>query len=131
MITCNLGKILKRRNINISKIAKETGISRTTITSLIKGGSNGIKFETLSTLCEYLEIPVAAIIETTTTDNGMSVEKFMRLLIENSHYATSKVKIKSTKDLTRVFREWEERHGYENREFVIRETINPFENKEQ
>lgn len=97
MITCNLGKILKRRNINISKIAKETGISRTTITSLIKGGSNGIKFETLSTLCEYLEIPVAAIMETTTTDNGISVEKFMRLLIENSHYATSKVKIKSTK----------------------------------
>lgn len=97
MITCNLGKILKRRNINISKIAKETGISRTTITSLIKGGSNGIKFETLSTLCEYLEIPVAAIMETTTNDNGISVEKFMRLLIENSHYATSKVKIKSTK----------------------------------
>lgn len=34
-------------------------------------------------------------------------------------------------ELTRVFREWEKRHGYDNREFVIRETINPFENKEQ
>lgn len=32
-------------------------------------------------------------------------------------------------ELTKVFREWEIRHGYDNREFVIRETINPFENK--
>ena len=32
-------------------------------------------------------------------------------------------------ELTKVFREWEKRHGYDNREFVIRETINPFENK--
>lgn len=32
-------------------------------------------------------------------------------------------------ELTRVFREWEKRHGYDNREFVIRETINPFENR--
>lgn len=96
MITCNLGKILKRRNIKISKIAKETGISRTTITALIKGHSNGIKFETLSILCEYLDIPVAAIMETTTTDNGVSVERLIRFLIENSYYATSKVKIKDT-----------------------------------
>ena len=33
------------------------------------------------------------------------------------------------KDLTRVFREWEKRYGYDNREFLILETINPFENK--
>lgn len=31
------------------------------------------------------------------------------------------------KELTKVFREWEIRHGYDNREFIIRETINPFE----
>ena len=30
-------------------------------------------------------------------------------------------------ELTKVFREWEKRHGYDNREFIIRETINPFE----
>lgn len=33
-------------------------------------------------------------------------------------------------ELTKVFREWEIRHGYENREFVVFETINPFENNE-
>ena len=30
-------------------------------------------------------------------------------------------------ELTKVFREWEKRHGYDNRRFIIRETINPFE----
>lgn len=34
--------------------------------------------------------------ETTTTDNGVSVERLIRFLIENSYYATSKVKIKDT-----------------------------------
>lgn len=32
-------------------------------------------------------------------------------------------------ELTKVFREWEMRHGYKNTSFVIRETINPFENR--
>ena len=32
-------------------------------------------------------------------------------------------------ELTKVFREWEERNGYKNTSFVIFETINPFENK--
>ena len=32
-------------------------------------------------------------------------------------------------ELTKVFREWEIRHGYDNRKFVIRETINPFEKR--
>lgn len=34
------------------------------------------------------------------------------------------------KELTDVFRKWEKRHGYNNTSFVVRETINPFENKE-
>lgn len=32
--------------------------------------------------------------------------------------------------LTKVFREWEKRYGYNNASFVVFETINPFENKE-
>nr|DAH58935.1 MAG TPA: hypothetical protein [Caudoviricetes sp.] len=31
--------------------------------------------------------------------------------------------------LTKVFREWETRNGYNNTSFVVLETINPFENK--
>lgn len=32
-------------------------------------------------------------------------------------------------ELTKVFREWEKRHGYDNRKFIICETINPFEKR--
>lgn len=32
--------------------------------------------------------------------------------------------------LTKVFREWEKRHEYGNTSFVVLETINPFEHKE-
>lgn len=32
--------------------------------------------------------------------------------------------------LTAVFREWENSHGYSNTSFVVLESINPFENKE-
>lgn len=34
------------------------------------------------------------------------------------------------KELTEVFREWEKRNGYGNTSFVVLETINPFEHKE-
>ena len=34
------------------------------------------------------------------------------------------------KELTEVFSEWEMRHGYGNTSFVVLETINPFEYKE-
>lgn len=33
------------------------------------------------------------------------------------------------KELTDVFRKWENRHGYNNTSFVVFETINPFGNK--
>lgn len=33
-------------------------------------------------------------------------------------------------ELTTVFRKWEKRHGYNNTSFVVFESINPFENKE-
>ena len=34
------------------------------------------------------------------------------------------------KELTDVFRKWEEKNGYKNTSFVILETISPFESKE-
>lgn len=34
------------------------------------------------------------------------------------------------KELTAVFRDWEKRNGYGNTSFVVLETINPFEHKE-
>lgn len=58
MIDTNLSVLLAERKLNISKVAEETGVSRTTLTSLSKGYSGGIKFDTLNILCQYLRIEI-------------------------------------------------------------------------
>lgn len=54
---------LGEKRLKISKISKDTGISRTTLTNLYYGKSNAISFHTLNTLCEYLSCDISDIIE--------------------------------------------------------------------
>lgn len=56
MIICNLENILKERSLKISKVSADTKISRTTLTALCNNTGKGIQFETLNTLCIYLNI---------------------------------------------------------------------------
>ena len=56
MLFTNLNVLLAERNLKISKVSKDTGISRTTLTSLCNNYSQGIQFDTLNTLCSYLRI---------------------------------------------------------------------------
>ncbi len=54
MLKCRLAVLLAERNLKITKVSKDTGISRTTLTSLANNFSQGIQFDTLNTLCSYL-----------------------------------------------------------------------------
>lgn len=56
MIFCNLKMLLSARNLRISRVANDTGISRTTLTSLSQNDLKGVQLTTLDTLCQYLEI---------------------------------------------------------------------------
>ena len=56
MIESNLAVLLAERNIRISKVAHDTGISRTTLTALCNDYTGGIKFDTLDVLCKYLNV---------------------------------------------------------------------------
>lgn len=56
MIFCNLKVLLAQKNISISKMSSETGISRTTLTALSSNKSGGIQFDTMNTICSYLNI---------------------------------------------------------------------------
>lgn len=56
MLRCNLSVLLAERGLKITKVARDTGISRTTLTALAYNYSQGIQFETLDTLCLYLKI---------------------------------------------------------------------------
>lgn len=55
MVRCNLAVLLAERKLKISKVAAETGISRTTLTALANNYTQGIQYDTLNTLCGYLE----------------------------------------------------------------------------
>lgn len=56
MISTNLKILLAERNLTISKVCEDTGISRTTLTALCSNKSKGIQFDTLDTLCNYLNV---------------------------------------------------------------------------
>lgn len=56
MIFCNLKVLLAQRNISISKMSADTQISRTTLTALCSNKSGGIQFDTLNTICGYLNV---------------------------------------------------------------------------
>lgn len=59
MVDSNLAVLLAERNLKITKVSRDTGISRTTLTALCYDHSGGIKFDTLNTLCKYLGITPA------------------------------------------------------------------------
>ena len=56
MILTNLKVLLAERNLSISKVSNDTGISRTTLTALSSNNCKGIQFDTLDMLCSYLNI---------------------------------------------------------------------------
>lgn len=56
MVDSNLAVLLAERNLKITRVSRDTGISRTTLTALCNDYTGGIKFDTLNVLCKYLKI---------------------------------------------------------------------------
>jgi putative transcriptional regulator len=55
MIEIRIGELLENRGRSFYWLAKETGISHTTLWRLKKGRTLGINFETLEKMCEVLK----------------------------------------------------------------------------
>ena len=55
--------LLGAKLLKITEVAKQTGVSRTTLTELYYRRSKGISFDTLIKLCEYLECSISDIID--------------------------------------------------------------------
>lgn len=56
MIRNRLSELLSERGLKITKVAKDTGISRNTLTATAQNDSRMIQYETIDTLCSYLGI---------------------------------------------------------------------------
>ena len=55
MIEIRIDELLENRGRSFYWLAKETGISHTTVSRLKKGRALGINFETLEKICEVLK----------------------------------------------------------------------------
>lgn len=58
----NLSKILGEKLLKISDIHRETGLSKTTLTSFYYQRSMDIKLSTLFKICDYLEVSLDELI---------------------------------------------------------------------
>lgn len=63
MIKNRLAVLLAERNLKITQVAKDTGISRNTITSTAQNDSKMIQLQTIDVLCNYLGITPAEFFE--------------------------------------------------------------------
>ena len=65
MIACNLQVLLAKKGLKIAKVSRDTKISRTTLTALCSNTSTpkGIRFETINTLCTYLDVQPGELFE--------------------------------------------------------------------
>lgn len=63
MIRNKFSVILGEKLLRISKVAQDTGISRTTLTNLYFRRAQGITFEVMDKLCKYLQCEVSDLFE--------------------------------------------------------------------
>ena len=63
MIRNKFSVILGEKLLRISKVAQDTGVSRTTLTNLYFRRAQGVTFEVLDKLCKYLECDVNDLFE--------------------------------------------------------------------
>ena len=68
LIINKLALIVAQKRIKITQVAKDTGLSRTTLTTLSQNKSKRIDNETLNSLCNYLRISPNTFFEYTPLD---------------------------------------------------------------
>jgi putative transcriptional regulator len=56
------------RKIRVARLARETGLARSTIDGLYYGRVKRVDMDTLDRLCRYFTVPLSAILEWEATD---------------------------------------------------------------
>ena len=69
MIVCNLPVLLAERRMKVADVARETGMSKTTLHKLYNGQSTRIDFETIEKLCLLLNVEVGDLLKLQAEDS--------------------------------------------------------------
>lgn len=85
MITIRLKEVAKQKGYTLTDISRATRISMNTLSVLGRGDSNGIQFDTLDKICNFLNVTPSDIIEL--SPDKYVVEMPMQQLVDNQAIA--------------------------------------------
>ncbi|MDM7861911.1 helix-turn-helix transcriptional regulator [Alteromonas sp. ASW11-36] len=63
MVKCNLSALMGAKKLKISDVVRATDINRSTVSRLYHETTTRIDFDTLETLCNYLECQPGELLE--------------------------------------------------------------------
>lgn len=63
MIRCNLARMMGEHKLRIADVARETGISRATVTLLYKETARKVDLEAIERICRLFECQVGELLE--------------------------------------------------------------------
>ena len=63
MIRCHLSTLMGRKKLKIADISRETGLNRSTITSLYQETAKRIDIDAINELCKLFECEVSELLE--------------------------------------------------------------------
>ncbi|WP_368897061.1 helix-turn-helix domain-containing protein [Morganella morganii] len=67
MIRCHLARMMGEHKMRIADVARETGLSRVTVTLLYKETAQKVDLEAIDKLCELFDCGIGELLECTTT----------------------------------------------------------------
>ncbi|EHQ8839741.1 helix-turn-helix domain-containing protein [Enterococcus faecalis] len=86
MLIFNLKQIMDEKDITISKLAKETGISRPSITAMYNNESKSINIEFLDKIMKYLDVNLYELVKDVNQTIRIQFSKKTKLTISLSAY---------------------------------------------
>ena len=87
MIKNNLCRILNSKDLRITKVSKDTGISRTTLTAMCNDSTRDVSLKTLDTLCSYLNCNLTDLIIREEDNNTNDLTELISGLCEDKRKA--------------------------------------------
>lgn len=75
MIQCHLARLMGEHKMRIADVARETGLSRNTLTLLYRETAKKVDLEAIDKLCGFFSCEVADLLQH--TDNGQAPERSM------------------------------------------------------
>lgn len=77
LIELRFKELADKRDLSINKISKDTGISRPTLTTMYKGQTTGIQFDTLEKLLDYFDIDLSDFLFETAEKSALLVRPYI------------------------------------------------------